>query len=154
MLGKTYGKMVLMTYEDERLGRTSTNPTRADMVESKRILIIDPDPVVRHFLRRMMHMQGYDCVDVADAGGAITQRKLRQPSLIIADGHMSDVDRTQFLQDLANQSPSQSVPVILLTSTEDSVPSDCGKDLGVCAILKKPLDYRQISSVVSSVIAD
>ncbi len=143
-----------MTCEDDTLRQTSANSMRAGMLESKRILIMVSDPVARHFLRRMMHIQGFECTDTAYGGEAIEDTGHHLPSIIIADCPLPNMDRIQFLEELVRQSPSHTVPIILLTGNDEALPSDREKALGVCAILKKPLDYRQMSSVVASITSE
>ena len=117
-------------------------------------MIINHDPVVRHFVQRMLLIQGYDCEEAQHDEHVMEQIRTDQPRLIIADCKKSTMKGIHFLKSMANQSSCRSIPLILLRSTDDPILYEGAMELGVYAVLEKPLDYRQISVAVASVFAD
>lgn len=117
------------------------------------ILIVDDDPIVRHFLRRMLCMQGYTCTEAAHGHDAIEHLRSHRPCLIITDYQMPEMTGMQFLECIAELLRDSVIPVILLIRNEDDDVSEQAKKLGVQTILRKPLDYRGISSAVEAVLS-
>ena len=122
--------------------------------KSNKILIIDNDSVVRHFLQRMLHLQGYDCEEVTCDEVDLEKMKVHQPRLIIVDGEISSGMGIHFLKTMATDSYYKLIPVILLTKTEPSKLDGSVENLRDCTVLQKPLDYKQISVAVASVLGD
>ncbi len=116
------------------------------------ILIVDDDPIVRHFLRRMLCIQGYACIEVAHGQEAIEHLRTHRPCLIITDHQMPEMTGMQFIENISQERDCSTIPVILLTSDDNHDLSEQAKQLGVHTVLNKPLDYRRISLAVESVL--
>lgn len=145
--------MVRMTHETG-IPKSPQLGTLKEAGKSDKILIVDNDSVVRHFLQRMLHLQGYDCEEVTCDGVALEKMKVLQPRLVIVDGEISSSVGIQFLKTMASDSCCKLIPIILLTKTESPMLDGSVRNLRVCTVLQKPLDYRQISVAVASVLGD
>ena len=117
------------------------------------ILIIDDDPMVRHFLRRMLRIQGYTCTEVMHEQEAIDHLHAYRPRLIIADYKMLMMTERPLHQNVWDECNGTQIPVILMTRDDDNDDSEQAKRLGVDTVLCKPLDYRKLSMAVSSVLS-
>ena len=116
------------------------------------ILIVDDDPIVRNFLRRMLCIQGYFCTEAEHGQEAIEHLRTHRPCLIITDHQMPEMTGIQFIENISQQRDYSTIPVILLIRDDNHDLSERAKQLGVHTILDKPLDYRRISLAVESVL--
>ncbi|GJL50765.1 MAG: hypothetical protein NPIRA01_19920 [Nitrospirales bacterium] len=117
------------------------------------ILIVDDDPIVRHFVHRMLRIQGYMCTEVEHGQEAINHLQTHRPSLIIIDQQMPEMTGIQLLETLSGQLEGSSIPTILLAKDTEFGVSDRAKELGVHTVLSKPLDYRKIILAVSAALS-
>jgi len=117
------------------------------------ILIVDDDPIVRHFVHRMLRIQGYSCREVEHGQEALNHLRTYRPSLIITDQQMPVMTGIQFLEILSDQLEAQPIPTILLAKDDEYGVSVRAKELGVHSVLSKPLDYRKIILAVSEALS-
>ncbi|GJL53371.1 MAG: hypothetical protein NPIRA02_05030 [Nitrospirales bacterium] len=144
--------MVTMEREDIESGIPSTHLIHVDGLMGE-ILIVDDDPIVRHFVHRMLRIQGYTCTEVEHGLEAINHLRTHRPRLIITDQQMPVMTGIQLLENLSVHYEGTAIPTILLAKDGESGVSDRAKELGVRAVLSKPLDYRKIVSVVADVLS-
>lgn len=117
------------------------------------ILIVDDDPIVRHFVHRMLRIQGYSCREVEHGQEALNHLRTYRPSLIITDQQMPVMTGIQLLETLLGQLEGPPIPTILLAKDNECGVSDRAKELGVHTVLSKPLDYRKIILAVSAALS-
>ena len=129
--------------------------TQRELNRMGHIVIVDDDPIVRHFLHRMLSIQGYECLTFDQGQDALQHFLSHRPAVIIMDNHMSSMTGIQFLEQVSCSKEGETIPVILLTKNDDQqdVCTEKVRSLGVHVILTKPLDYRKISIAVESVIS-
>jgi CheY-like chemotaxis protein len=72
------------------------------------------------------------------------------PHLILLDLHLPDMSGTDLLDTLQNDPRTADIPVVVVTA--DATPSQIQRlrDLGVAAYLTKPIDIRELLSVVET----
>ena len=103
------------------------------------ILVVDDDPDVRDVIGLVLGKQGYVVVNAENARQGLQRYKETHPDLIIVDLMMEDVDSgTNLVKEL--QALGNTAPVFLLSSVGDGLSMTADQsDLGVAAILQKPL---------------
>ncbi|MFH1749834.1 MAG: response regulator, partial [bacterium] len=95
---------------------------------SKKILIIDDDPMLRKMYAKKFEIAEYE-VEVATNGEeGIQKAQSFSPDLIISDVMMPKLDGLGFLEKIKTDSNLKDIPVILLTNVGGS---DEDKDRGI-----------------------
>jgi two-component system KDP operon response regulator KdpE len=85
---------------------------------SKRILVVDDEPQIRKFLRISLSANGYDVVEAPAGEEGIAKCATSQPSLVILDLGLPDIDGQQVIARIREWSD---VPIIVLSvRTKDS----------------------------------
>jgi two-component system chemotaxis response regulator CheY len=112
-----------------------------------KILVVDDDPIMRELLGIHLRNAGYEVQTAEDgvAGGYDVLRS--RPDLIIADVNMPHLNGYEFIAALRSDRAMHSIPVIFLTSEEDS---GRGKELGAVGYVPKPVRADQLLAVVAA----
>jgi DNA-binding response OmpR family regulator len=114
------------------------------------ILIVEDDPDLRHGLRALLEGAGYDVITARDGREALTHiggRALRL-SLILLDWLLPVMPGQAFLTELSLDPVHRGTPVVVL-SGHDRIDS---KNLGVTAVLTKPVRSRTLVDVVGRLL--
>ena len=113
---------------------------------AKSILIVDDDQSLRELLRLHLSSAGYDVTTASDgieAGYAVLKSP---PDLIISDIGMPHMDGYEFIAALKSDKTLPQIPVIFLTSMDDS---DRGKQLGAVGFITKPVRADKLLATVA-----
>jgi CheY-like chemotaxis protein len=116
-----------------------------------KILVVEDDESMRELLRMHLSAAGYD-VGVAEDGIAAGYAVLQTtPDLIICDIEMPNMDGLQFVAALREDKSLPKIPVIFLTSHEES--DARARELGACAFLTKPVLADWLLTAVRQALA-
>ena len=117
-----------------------------------KVLVVEDDESMRELLRMHLSAAGYD-VRVAEDGIAAGYEVLRStPDLIVCDVEMPNMDGLQFVEALRADRSLPKLPVIFLTSVEES--HQRAKELGASAFLTKPVLADYLLTAVRQALAD
>lgn len=128
----------------------SSNPDKP----SKRILVADDDPIIRHLINTIVTREGYKVVAVNDGSEAyrILQRDA-DFSAAIFDMMMPGLKGLDLLRYMRTEHRLLRIPVMMITSAKDlKVMTDLFA-AGATAILPKPFSSLQIQSMLNMLIA-
>lgn len=111
------------------------------------ILVVDDDESIRELLRLHLSSAGYDVwvAEDAIAAGHLVLRKV--PDLIISDVNMPHMDGFEFIAALKADKSLPDIPVIFLTSVEES--DYRGKALGAVGYVTKPVRADHLLALVA-----
>jgi CheY-like chemotaxis protein len=109
--------------EEERIW--NTKPAASQIHHSKRVLIAEPDPDLRHLYSIWLHQMGYKDIVVTDSGRKCLDEALKithsQPYLvIILDTHLKDIPVTEVAKKIIDRKPNQHI-VFTTTLPSDSL---------------------------------
>ena len=112
------------------------------------VLAIDDDPTVLELLQRFLSKQGFH-VATADSGAeGLQQAAELRPNVITLDVVMPGMDGWMVLRSLKASPTLASIPVILLTMTDDA---GKGFALGAEDFLTKPIDRARLLAILERV---
>lgn len=86
---------------------------------SKKILVIDDDPVLTTMLKSNFEKNGYQAVTAADGLEGLAKFASEKPDLIILDILMPKMDGYTFVQEFKRIGSVQTTPIIVLTAVDD-----------------------------------
>jgi DNA-binding response OmpR family regulator len=115
----------------------------------RRILIVDDEPRIIHFIRLNLEHDGFEAYDAASGLQALDQLRDQLPDLILLDVMMPDIDGFETLRLIREIS---NVPVIMLTAKSDEEDRVHGLELGADDYITKPFSPRELVSRVRAVL--
>jgi sigma-B regulation protein RsbU (phosphoserine phosphatase) len=104
------------------------------MATSKKILLVDDNPLVLEMMGRALNKEGFYCMKAFSADAATEILKQERPDIILSDYHMPDIDGFAFRQNLIAIPEYKDIPFMFLTSEEDN-------DLMLKGINMEAVDY-------------
>ena len=117
------------------------------------VLVVEDDPDVRSALAELLSGEGYDVATTSDGGEALdTLRAGLQPSVILLDLMMPNVDGWDFRRAQLDDPKLAAVPVVLLTASgfqPDSMRSERGR----LEMLPKPVQAHVLLDTVARLAA-
>lgn len=124
-------------------------PTGVSMLESRpTILIVEDDAAVRHSLRMVLEVFGYKVEDYHD-GDSLLARASMADSCIVMDVNLPGRSGLEVVAEL--RARSLTVPVVLVSAQVTALLREKGDQLGVLAVLDKPLDTDMLFRTIDSV---
>ncbi|MBB6624350.1 ANTAR domain-containing response regulator [Clostridium gasigenes] len=117
---------------------------------SKRIVIVDDEPITRMDLKSLLVDAGYDVVaEASDGFDAVEASKKYLPDIILMDINMPNLDGLKAAKIISRGGYAGGI--ILLTAFSDKEFIEKAKDVGVFAYLLKPLDEKSLIPTVEMV---
>lgn len=116
----------------------------------KKILLADDDSSVRNTLRRVLESENYDVV-TSGTGRETGARFIEElPDLVLLDLNMPDRDGWDVFELINSTHPL--VPVIIITAKPHQY--NHAADLGVDAIMEKPLDLPCLLNTIAKFLSE
>ena len=116
------------------------------------ILIADDEPPIRHMLDLKLHQAGFKVVTASNGQAAYELACEHNPSLIVSDYQMPGMDGLEFCQQLATNSATSEIPVIMLTARAHKIPRDEIAKTNICCFLDKPFSPRDLISKIRELL--
>ena len=87
-------------------------------VDSGPVLVVDDDPAVRDMVRRMLEREGRKVVEAENGRAALDCLEEANPSLILLDIMMPEMDGFEFIEEMRRNGRWARVPVIVVTAKD------------------------------------
>lgn len=120
--------------------------------QEKTILIVDDSPSVRVLLADMLEEEGYKVVEAVDGYEAFKMVEYLKFDLIITDLSMPVMNGIEFIRLAKKQPLCRFVPIVVLSSEEDSRKVDEAKAAGASTYLIKPFKAPQLRAMLQVVL--
>ncbi|MGH8992512.1 MAG: response regulator transcription factor [Acidimicrobiia bacterium] len=121
----------------------------ANPATTRRVLVVDDEPMVRALLNRLLTMDGYEVVEAEDGQTAIDLMRKEPADLVLLDVMLPARDGLDILGDLRRTSD---VPVILISARGEEADRVIGLKLGADDYVVKPFSAAELSARVESVL--
>lgn len=118
-------------------------------LEDLRVLVVDDSLAARRHLRRLLTDLGIE--NIREAQNGLEAVALLQDSLVdlvITDYNMPEMDGQQLIEYIRTQSWQSTVPVLMVTSEQNSGRLAAVERAGVSAICDKPFDARNVRQLI------
>jgi two-component system KDP operon response regulator KdpE len=115
----------------------------------RRILVVDDEPRMIHFIRLNLEHDGFEVVETTSGTKALDKLRDQLPDLILLDVMMPDLDGFETLRLIREIS---TVPVIMLTAKGEEDDRVRGLELGADDYVTKPFSPRELVSRVRAVL--
>lgn len=127
-----------------------TDAASAPMVLAGRALVVDDSRAIREAMTSMLGSEGW-IVDVAEDGARALQmtRQLRY-DLIVTDLEMPEVSGFDLIAHLRKDERFRQTPIVIITSRANPEHRRRAKDLGVRALVAKPITRRKLLEALAT----
>lgn len=120
--------------------------------DGAKILIVDDDPVNRHLMVQILSEVGYE-IDEAESGElALAKVKRGPPDLLLLDVMMPGMNGFDVARLLKEDPISEGVPIIMVTSLQDTKSRELGLLQGVEEYITKPVNASELKIRVRNLL--
>lgn len=117
----------------------------------KTIYIVDDDEVVRDSLKVLLEARHFKVEEFASGPEYLKQRRAPTNGCLVLDIHMPEMSGLELLQMLRQH--RDATPVILITGRRDRTIETQAKELGVLALLDKPIPHTSFFQAIEQALA-
>ncbi len=129
----------------ERRSKTRTPKSRII-----KLLVVDDSRTVVHSLRSVLEQDGYHVIEAYDGMTAIELAKAHQPDLILMDVIMPGLNGFQATRKIRKDPSTRSIPIIIISATEQPTEQFWLTKLGANDFLGKPIIRGDLFTKVES----
>ncbi len=115
-----------------------------------KVLVVDDSRTVVHGLRGVLEQDGYYVMEAYDGMTAIELAKAHQPDLILMDVIMPGLNGFQATRKIRKDSSTNSIPIIIISATEQPTEQFWLTKLGANDFLGKPIIRGDLFNKVES----
>ena len=118
-----------------------------------RILLVDDEPLVRSAHKRLLRSLGYEVAEACDGAEALERLRAAPEAfdLVLTDQTMPRLSGAELARTLLAEQPG--ARVILCTGYTDAVDEARARELGLQALLAKPIDRADLAAAVQRALA-
>lgn len=113
----------------------------------QKVLITDDSATSRMIIKRCIEMAGFFDIDYLEAGDGLQGLTIldeEKVDLIITDLKMPKMDGKTFIRKLKSNDDTKDIPVVVISSLDNSVLEERLKREGVLAVIGKPLSPAKV----------
>ncbi len=117
------------------------------------VLVVEDTPDVTRLIRLALHHE-FLVLAAKDGRSGFDMAVKRQPTVIITDWMMPEMDGIELTRRLREESRTRHIPVVMLTARDDVEDRVVGLETGVSAYLSKPFSARELTSTVRALLRE
>ena len=125
---------------------------QSDIQHRPRILVCDDDANVRILTRRCLEAEDMEVVDAASGPDAIELFISERPDLIFLDVEMPGMDGLEVCRRIREMPQGTSIPIMIVTGSDDRESIDEGFRAGATQYKTKPLNWSLLSRDVQYIL--
>ena len=115
----------------------------------QKILVVEDEPGIARLVQDYLERAGFSVVLAANAGEALAQARVQQPSLVVLDLGLPDRDGLDVTRELRRFTD---VPIVMLTARGDESDRIVGLELGADDYVVKPFSPGEVVARVRAVL--
>jgi DNA-binding response OmpR family regulator len=113
------------------------------------VLVVEDEASIASFVSLYLKNAGYDVRTAATGGEALSAVASSQPSLIVLDLMLPDIDGIEICRRIRQ---SSDVPILMLTARDEDVDKIIGLEVGADDYMTKPFNPRELVARVKSIL--
>jgi len=110
--------------------------------KAMRVLVVDDEPAILHFLRAGLGSQGYGVIEAKTAAEALSAVKRKAADIVVLDLGLPDRDGLDLISDM--RAADAGVPIIVLSSRGDEKTKVAALDGGADDYVGKPFGMEEL----------
>jgi DNA-binding response OmpR family regulator len=117
----------------------------------KKILVVDDEDDILHFLELVLREKGYDVATASGGHEALTRAQLERPDLILLDIMMPQMDGWEVLKLLRVDSDTARIPVAMLSARTEAKDRVQGLQEGAIDYICKPFSLQELLGKIETI---
>jgi two-component system alkaline phosphatase synthesis response regulator PhoP len=113
------------------------------------LLVVDDEPNILALAKLYLEQEGYRVEGVGNGREALSKMNSINPSLIILDLMLPDIDGFEVCREIRKKSD---VPILMLTARKEDVDKIVGLELGADDYITKPFNPRELVARVKAIL--
>jgi DNA-binding response OmpR family regulator len=119
-------------------------------VADRPILVVDDDPSIRQTVRDILDLEGYAVETAADGREALTAVERREPSLVLLDMRMPELDGWGFARAIRERGIQ--LPILVMTAAENA--RSWADEIAADGYVAKPFELEELLAAVERIRRD
>ena len=119
----------------------------------KKILVVDDEDDILHFLELVLHEKGYEVATALGGQEALTKAELERPDLILLDIMMPQMDGWEVLKLLRVDENTASIPVAMLSARTEARDRVQGLQEGAVDYICKPFSLQELLGKIDGIFS-
>jgi CheY-like chemotaxis protein len=116
------------------------------------VLLVDDERAIRTICRVNLEGDGIAVVEARDGAEALEQVRREQPSLVLLDVMMPDVDGWKVAAELAADEDTRDIPIVFLSARAAEEDRQRAQQLGAVGYVEKPFDPLALGPTLREVL--
>jgi signal transduction histidine kinase len=116
------------------------------------VLVVDDDPVFRSLTRDTLVDTGLSVIEAADGAEALRRCGELDPSLLLIDAVMPNLDGFALCQELRSRDATRHTPIVMVTGLQDNEALERAYDVGATDFIVKPVEWGSLAQRVRYVL--
>ncbi len=112
---------------------------------------MDDSKTIRQMVAFTLQNQGFEVLEAEDGKHALNVLENRDVNVIITDLNMPNMDGVELTRNLRANPKYKFVPILMLTTENDSTKKETGKQAGATGWIVKPFNPEKLAQVVNKV---
>ena len=117
------------------------------------ILVVDDEPGIRLYLKRLLGNAGFDVRTAADGNEAVASIEAEPPDLVILDVMVGGRDGYEICEAVKQDPARAAIKVLMLSAKSRPIEIEKGMALGADAYLTKPFSMDELRDMVRDLLA-
>jgi DNA-binding response OmpR family regulator len=118
---------------------------------SKKILVVDDEDDILHFLELVLKEKGYDVATASGGHEALTKAQIERPHLILLDIMMPQMDGWEVLKLLRVDEGTADIPVAMLSARTEAKDRVQGLQEGAIDYICKPFSLQDLLAKIETI---
>ena len=118
-------------------------------MEKTRVLIVDDDPNINQLIKLYLEKEGYETETAERGDDALNLFKKNPPQIVLLDLMLPGMDGWQVCREIRKTS---TIPIIMLTSKDETFDKVLGLELGADDYMTKPFDPKELIARIKAVM--
>lgn len=127
------------------------SPHRVTKLSSK-VLVVEQDEVLRHFLRSLLEAEAFDVVTATDGEEALRAVGLQVPDAIILDLVLPEMDGLSVCRRLRADPETARIPILVLSGEGEKIGKTLNLDLDADDFMTKPYNAQELSTRLKTLL--
>ena len=106
------------------------------------VVLVDDAADVRMLLQVLLELDGFAVTATADGPAGLAAVRAERPDVVLLDVQLPGMDGTEVLRQLRADPATNTLPIIMLTTTDDPREVERCYKLGCNVYITKPVEYQ------------
>lgn len=121
-------------------------------MSNKTILIVDDEASIRDMVAMTLELNGFDCIQAADATEAHSIIVDKRPDLVLLDWMMPGISGIELSRRLRRDRATKEIPVIMITAKGEESNKIEGLETGADDYVTKPFSTKELMARIKAVL--